>query len=168
MQLSAGLPLKIVLRMVYKGREGLYKQAVLLRKQNYGYRSIERRLGVHWRTVANWVRGIKSDKRLATIKSFEHRDKSNPEELSSSPAIRRLLIRERHNLCEVCGIGNWLSEPITLELHHINGDGGNNKRYNLQLLCPNCHSQTADYRNRRRSNGETVNAADLKSATNSA
>jgi 5-methylcytosine-specific restriction endonuclease McrA len=30
-------------------------------------------------------------------------------------------------------------------LHHINGDGRDNRLENLALLCPNCHSQTENW-----------------------
>jgi Winged helix-turn-helix DNA-binding/HNH endonuclease len=51
-----------------------------------------------------------------------------------------------------CGIDEWLGRPIALQLHHINGDGQDNRLENLVLLCPNCHSQTDTWggRNRRR------------------
>ena len=48
--------------------------------------------------------------------------------------------------CEICGISEWNNKYIRLELHHINGDHGDNKLSNLQLLCPNCHSQTDNFR----------------------
>jgi 5-methylcytosine-specific restriction endonuclease McrA len=44
--------------------------------------------------------------------------------------------------CEGCGLTDWQGEPISLELHHVNGDGEDNRLANLRLLCPNCHSQT--------------------------
>lgn len=51
--------------------------------------------------------------------------------------------------CEICGLGEeWYGKPITLELHHINGDHYDNRLENLQILCPNCHSQTNNFRNR--------------------
>lgn len=44
--------------------------------------------------------------------------------------------------CERCGTSEWLGEPLPLELHHVNGDGVDNRLENLEMLCPNCHSQT--------------------------
>jgi hypothetical protein len=49
--------------------------------------------------------------------------------------------------CESCGIGReWKKRPLTLEINHIDGDRKNNKRSNLELICPNCHSQTPNFR----------------------
>ena len=60
--------------------------------------------------------------------------------------IRKHLINIRGNTCECCGLSTWLNNPITLEVHHINGDRTNNNLDNLQLLCPNCHSFTTTWR----------------------
>ena len=54
----------------------------------------------------------------------------------------------KENKCEVCGISEWLGSPIVCELHHINGDTTDNRIENLQILCPNCHSQTDNFRKR--------------------
>jgi 5-methylcytosine-specific restriction endonuclease McrA len=35
-----------------------------------------------------------------------------------------------------------------MALHHINGDGRDNRLENLQFLCPNCHSQTENFAGR--------------------
>ena len=50
--------------------------------------------------------------------------------------------------CEVCGINEWNNDNIPLELHHIDGNNKNNEDINLQVLCPNCHAQTDNYRGR--------------------
>jgi len=44
--------------------------------------------------------------------------------------------------CEECGLDQWRCRPLSLQLHHINGKGRDNRLENLALLCPNCHSQT--------------------------
>lgn len=51
--------------------------------------------------------------------------------------------------CEKCGNeGVWEGEELVLELHHINGNHYDNRLENLQILCPNCHSQTDNFRNK--------------------
>lgn len=51
----------------------------------------------------------------------------------------------KENRGERCGISDWQSEPLSLQLHHENGDGTDNRLANLSFLCPNCHSQTDTY-----------------------
>ena len=55
---------------------------------------------------------------------------------------RILLAQLKEPRCERCGLGEWRGLPLSLELHHVNGDGHDNRLDNLNLLCPNCHSQT--------------------------
>jgi hypothetical protein len=47
--------------------------------------------------------------------------------------------------CEECGISEWRGRSLSLELHHVNGRGRDNRLENLQMLCPNCHSQTGSW-----------------------
>jgi Zn finger protein HypA/HybF involved in hydrogenase expression len=51
------------------------------------------------------------------------------------------------NKCECCGLESWQGKPIVMQLHHTDGDPTNNTIENLQILCPNCHSQTDGYCN---------------------
>lgn len=61
--------------------------------------------------------------------------------------LKYRLIKEsvKQYKCEKCGISEWNCEQISLQLHHINGNSTDNRIENLQLLCPNCHSQTDSY-----------------------
>lgn len=65
--------------------------------------------------------------------------------------LKEKLIREglKKNECEnprcPCKNGYWLDNPLVCQLHHINGDSSDNRLENLQMLCPNCHSQTENY-----------------------
>ena len=70
----------------------------------------------------------------------------------SSANVKELVYRLglKENKCEICGITEWLGNSIICELHHINGDSTDNRIENLQILCPNCHSQTDNFRSRNR------------------
>jgi 5-methylcytosine-specific restriction endonuclease McrA len=63
------------------------------------------------------------------------------------------LIALRGHRCENCNNITWLNKPIPLEIHHKDGDSLNNELDNLQLLCPNCHALTDNYRGRNINNG---------------
>lgn len=62
----------------------------------------------------------------------------------------------KENRCEDCGIATWRGEPLSLALHHRNGDGRDNRLENLSLLCPNCHSQTPNFGVRNRLFGRVM------------
>ena len=72
------------------------------------------------------------------------------EGLSKSGAIKKRLIKETEHRCQECQNTTWNGKLITLELEHVDGNNLNNERSNLKLLCPNCHSQTSTWRNRKR------------------
>jgi len=61
--------------------------------------------------------------------------------------LRIKLIQDgvKEHKCETCNLTEWNGNKIPLELHHIDGDRYNNKLQNIQILCPNCHSQTENY-----------------------
>jgi Homeodomain-like domain-containing protein/HNH endonuclease len=61
--------------------------------------------------------------------------------------IRRRMIAAglKEDECELCGVSTWRGQPLSLELHHVNGNGQDNRIENLQILCPNCHSQTENW-----------------------
>lgn len=69
-----------------------------------------------------------------------------------SDTLKRRLVKEgiKEWKCEKCGITNWMGEDLTLELHHINGNHFDNRLENLQMLCPNCHSQTSTHKRKKK------------------
>ena len=64
----------------------------------------------------------------------------------SDSTRRRILLETRGHQCETCKTTEWMGKPVAIELHHIDGDSGNNDITNLILVCPNCHAQTPNFR----------------------
>ena len=64
--------------------------------------------------------------------------------------IKQKLIKEgiKEHRCECCLNTMWNGEPIVLEVHHKDGNRRHNDLDNLQLLCPNCHAMTDNWRGR--------------------
>lgn len=65
--------------------------------------------------------------------------------IKTADAINAIIAIRGHK-CENCLNETWQNVPIPLEVHHLDGDKLNNDLNNLQLLCPNCHALTENYR----------------------
>lgn len=115
-------------------------EALGLRPAGGNYANIKRnlqRLGVdtpHW-TGQAWNKGQQ-------LKDWS--------KYTKTAQLKKHLIKARGYSCEECGIKKWQGQTIVLELDHIDGDRTHNVPENLRLLCPNCHSLTPTWRNRKR------------------
>ena len=69
--------------------------------------------------------------------------------LNGKGSHKKILLLERGHKCERCKNEIWLGVPISLQLEHKDGNHFNNTKDNLELLCPNCHSQTPTYNRRK-------------------
>lgn len=84
--------------------------------------------------------------------------------IKRSAALKALIALRGHR-CEHCGNTQWFDKPIPLEIHHRDGDSLNNDLNNLQLLCPNCHAFTDNYRGRNiNNNNEKVSDDEFANA----
>ena len=77
--------------------------------------------------------------------------------------LKQRLLAEglKRNICERCGLTEWQGEPLSMQLHHVNGNGKDNRLDNISFLCPNCHAQTGNWggRNLRAVNGDGSRSA---------
>lgn len=64
--------------------------------------------------------------------------------LPPKTTLKNLILLRGHR-CEKCNLEQWESQPIPLQVHHIDGNRYNNQLNNLQLLCPNCHALTDNF-----------------------
>jgi 5-methylcytosine-specific restriction endonuclease McrA len=108
-------------------------------------------LGLHFSTFKRWAIKLDCYKTNQSGKGIqkplkEYVNTKKPHHVKNK--LWTLGLKEKK--CEVCGLGNqYNGKPLTLELHHIDGNNTNNNFDNLQILCPNCHSQTHTYRRRK-------------------
>lgn len=92
--------------------------------------------------IERWIIGHETGDRGVTAKNI-------------SKHVRRYILDKYDSSCTICGWNevNPYTKSVTVEIDHIDGDSTNNTESNLRLLCPNCHSLTASFRNLNRGNG---------------
>ena len=100
-------------------------------------------------TSQTWNKGQGKSDKVSIIK-LEDILKENTKYSSHRLKLRLVECGLKTMKCEKCGTTEWMGEPLTLELHHINGNHYDNRLENLQILCPNCHSQTSSFKKRKK------------------
>jgi len=114
-----------------------------LRKANQ-----EGRKGYTWNPNSAWSKG----KTITPTNHILVEDSRWSNELVKDRIVKESLLDYR---CSKCNIDEWQGETIVLDLDHINGNNRDNRLENLRFLCPNCHSQTYNYKGRNKNNGKT-------------
>ena len=136
-------------------------------KESFSISNVCRILGIkaaggNYTTIKNKIKKLNLDTSHFTGQLWSKGKKLGPNEKASKPlseilvkdcdyssyklAKRLLRVNLKERMCEKCGLELWMGKPIPLELHHINGVHSDNRIENLQLLCPNCHALTDNYR----------------------
>lgn len=66
---------------------------------------------------------------------------------------RDCILQEQGEVCDICKRPpQWNGKPLKFEQDHINGIRSDNRRENLRLICPSCHSQTETFKCRKNPN----------------
>lgn len=99
-------------------------------------------------TGQRWNKGLKHVEETSKI-PLENILKENINYKSSLLKERLINAGIKESKCELCGYTE------NLELHHINGNHYDNRLENLQILCPNCHAKTDNYRGRNSTKNST-------------
>jgi hypothetical protein len=81
-----------------------------------------------------------------------------------SSVIKNYLIEKAESCCSLCGWSeiNQYTGNVPLEIHHIDGDCSNNAEENLQVLCPNCHSLSHNYKGANKSKASSIRSKYFK------
>lgn len=111
------------------------------------HKHLSRRLEAMRISTTHWT-GLSSNKgkfipRLKPNDVLVKRDKSYKQ--NTRVLLRAILQSGVEYRCAKCGIIKWNDKFIRLHIEHKNGDALDNRIINLELLCPNCHSQTPTY-----------------------
>lgn len=69
-----------------------------------------------------------------------------------SEIVRKYMLEKADYQCEKCGWHeeNLFTKKIPLEIHHKDGNYSHTTEDNLEVLCPNCHALTENFRSRGR------------------
>lgn len=70
-------------------------------------------------------------------------------------AVRKYLEKTQGHKCAICGLTEWLGQPIPLVVDHIDGNSSNHRVDNFRLICNNCDSLLPTFKGANKGSGRT-------------
>ncbi len=107
---------------------------------NISFRCKKLGIDVSHMTGKSHARGKESKRRFEPQDWLTVRDPSSRRVEPRNLRDALLAVGVPYECCK-CGISEWCNNRLVLEVDHINDMYWDNRAENLQLLCPNCHSQ---------------------------
>jgi hypothetical protein len=163
-QASCYLDLAVLYKLIVKSRKYTDKELEDAVKSSYSISAVLKELdltpaGGNYESIKKQIETLNLDtshflgQAILKGKTHTYNTRSLTEilvhkKLENTWKLKNRLLREgvKEHRCECCGKTTWLDEPIPLEFHHKDGDRTNNTLQNIELLCPNCHALTDNYR----------------------
>ena len=151
-------------------------------KESKSFRSLAEKIGYNVQKSKNY--SINSLKRMIEKYNFDishfkgqgwNKDNFDYSRFKNNNAIKSstallAITQLRGWKCEQCNLKEWNGQQIPLEIHHLDGNKLNNDLNNLQLLCPNCHALTENWRGKNicKKNRDVISEEDFVKALNEA
>lgn len=67
--------------------------------------------------------------------------------------VKHYLVEKHGHKCAICGLSEWMGQPIPLVVDHIDGNPSNHKVSNFRLVCGNCDMQLPTYKAKNKGKG---------------
>lgn len=161
-------------------------QFIQIVKESYSLAEVIRKSGLkiaggNYETTSNRIKRLKLDISHFTGQAWNKGKKLGSNYFKIAKPLLEILIKDsnyqsykllkrlfseglKEHRCECCGLTKWQGSKIPLELHHINGIHNDNRLENLQVLCPNCHALTDNYRGKNKGKSAQEETLDVEAS----
>ena len=98
----------------------------------------------------------RSEKQIKnSIHVIENNLQLDMHEATARRHAKNYLIATGGNKCTVCGVKEWMGQPVPLVCDHIDGSSNNNSIENFRLVCCNCDAQLPTYKSKNKNSGRS-------------